>query len=332
MSLSMRQFELPLHGGILGAKPPSPRERMPFDDLEALGCGPVIHFGGSEWQEMGYDSFISNMEVGYRLDAAHNRINVQITSNTREWASLRLDISFALNSSSTSIMQLATSLTPKIASLNVVIQDDGYNTRRNNYCAAKAGKPINEYIADHVRLVVERLRANGVNPGPGLINAYQRYLTEGEQITITANPPAPIDPAELQFYTAEDVVKLAGLVVKVNDQAVTDLSVDWNSAQVARALGVGMQRTPNTGEPAETAALSAPKPVIIEKSFHATPISELNQHVGKVAKLQTTTGANYLGKLGTVTEDTIRITIRKSGGTATLSLRGEDITEAQVLY
>lgn len=333
LSLSIRQFELPLHGGLLGGKAPSPGERTPFDDLDTLGCGPVTHFGGAQWEEMGYDGFISNMDMGYRLTAAENRINLQISSNTRDWASLSLDIGFALNASSTSIMQLATAMTPKVASLNMVLQDDGYNTRRNNYCATKAGKPVNEYIAEHVRLVVERLRANGINLGPGLIAAYQRYLTKGGQLTINANPPAPIDPAELQFYKAEDVVKLAGLSVKVNDEAITDLSMDWNVAQVTRALGIGGQPTPRAGEPEETTAPAAPKPVVIEKSFHVTPINTLNQHVGKIAKLETSTGANYLGNLESMTDEGIvRITIRKSGGTATLSLRREDITKAEVLY
>ena len=331
LSLSIRQLELPLHGSILGAKPPSPQEQMPFDDLGALGCGPVIHFSGNEWQEMGYNSFINNMDVGYQLDAAHSRIRVHINSNTQEWAGLQLDISFSLNTASTSMMELATSLTSKVASLNAILQDNGYNARRNKYCAAKAGKSINEYITDHVRLVVERLNANGINPGPGLIAAYQHYLTEGQQLTITANPPAPINPAELQYYKAEDVIKLAGLIVKVNDQAVTDLSIDWNATQVARALGVGIQQTPQAEEP-ETTAAAAPKPVITGASFHPTPINELSQHVGKVAKLQTATGASYRGQLGPITKDIVKITIRKSGGTATLSLRSADITEAQVLH
>ncbi|MCB1820287.1 MAG: hypothetical protein KDI73_01730 [Candidatus Competibacteraceae bacterium] len=333
LSLSIRQLELPLHGDLLGAKAPSPSERTPFDDLDTLGCGPVAHFGGAQWEEMGYDSFISNMDMGYQLAAAENRINLQVSNNTRDWASLYLDIGFALNTLSTSITQLAASLTPKVASLNIVLQDDGYNTHRNNYCAGKAGKSVDAYIADHVRLVVERLRANGVNLGPGLIAAYQRYLTDGRQITITANPPAPIDPAELQFYKAEDVVKLAGLTVKVNDEVVTDLSVDWDAAQVTQALGIGRQRTPRTEEPEETIAPAAPKPVVIEKSFHTTPVSQLNQYVGKIARLKTSTGANYLGKLEAISKaGTVRITIRRSGGTATLSLRGEDITKAEVLY
>lgn len=330
MSLTIRGFDLPLHGGIMGAKLPSPRERMPLDDLQALGCGPVIHFSGSEWQEMGYDNFISNMEIGYRLDA--NRMNVRVNSNTRDWATLNLDIGFALTTPPTSVMELAKSLTPKLTSLNAVLQDDGFNTRRNNYCAAKAGKPINEYIADHVRLVVERLRANGINPGPGLIAAYQRYLTESGVLTLTANPPIPIDPAELQFYKAEDVVKLAGLTVKINDQAVSDLSLEWDAAQVAKALGIGAQRASQEGEPEETVAPAAPKPVVIQRSFHPIAVSDLGQHVGKIAKLQTSTGASYRGKLETLAEGVIRITIRKAGGTATLSLRSEEITEAQVLY
>ncbi|MCB1777787.1 MAG: hypothetical protein KDI50_10155, partial [Candidatus Competibacteraceae bacterium] len=333
LSLSIRQLELSLHGSIIGGKTPSPSERTPFDDLDTLGCGPVTYFGGAQWEEMGYNNFVSNMDMGYRFTPAENRINLQVNSHTQDWATLHLDIGFALNTSSTSIMQLATALTPKVTGLNVVLQDDGYNTHRNNYCAAKAGKSINEYIADHVQRVVERLRANGIKPGPGLIAAYQRYLTEGGQITMTANPPAPIDPAELPFYKAEDVVKLAGLTIKINDEAVTDLSVDWDVAHVRQALGVRQQTPEAVASAAPAAAPTAPKPVIIKQSFHATPISQLNQYVGKIARLKTNTGASYLGKLEAITEEGIvRITIRKSGGTATLSLRSEDIAKAEVLY
>lgn len=328
LSLSIRQFELPLHGGIIGAKPPSPRERKPFDDLDALGCGPVIHFSGNEWQEMGYERFISNMEIGYRLNA--NRLNLRVNSNTRDWAMASLDMEFVLSTPIASMMELTKSLPPNLASLNAVLQDDGYNARRNNYCAAKAGKPVNEYIADHVRLVVERLRANGISLGPGLIAAYQRYLSEGEQIAITANPPAPIDPTELQLYKAEDVVKLTGLTVKINDQPISDLRLDWNAAQVARALDAQSAREEAATQ--ETVPPAPPKPTVIQRSFHPAAVSDLGQHVGKIAKLQTRTGASYRGTLETVAEGVVRITIRKAGGAATLSLRSEEITEAQVLY
>jgi len=75
-----------------------------------------------------------------------------------------------------------------------------------------------------------------------------------------------------------------------------------------------------------------PTPVVIQRSFHPIAVSDLGQHVGKIAKLQTSTGASYRGKLESLAERVIRITIRKAGGTATLSLRSEEITEAQVLY
>ena len=329
LSLTIRGLELPLHGGIIGAKLPPPHQRLPFDDLEALGCGPVLHFSGSEWQEMGYDRFISNVEIGYRLNA--NRMEMRLSSDTRDWATLNLDISFALTAPATSVIELAKSFTPKLAGLNVALQDDGYNTRRNNYCAAKLGKPTNEYIAEHVRLLVERLRANGIHPGAGLIAAYQRYLTEGGSVILKATPPTPIDPAELRFYKAEDVIKLAGLTVQIDDQPVSDLSLDWNVDQVAKALGIGVQRAADA-EAEETVAPVAPKPVVVQKSFHPVSVSELHQHIGKIAKLKTSTGASYQGKLETFAEGMIRITIRKAGGTATLSLRSEEITQAQVLY
>ncbi|MDS4022186.1 MAG: hypothetical protein RKR03_17050 [Candidatus Competibacter sp.] len=327
MSISFRQLELPLSGGILGAKPSAHQERTPFDDLETLGCGPVTSFSGTEWGEMGYDRFVGNIETGYRIDVARSQLNLRIDSNTRDWATLGLDIGLALTKPSTSLMELATSLTPKLASLELLFRDDGFNTRRNNYCAAKAGKPIDAFIADHIRLVVERLRANGIDPGPGLIDAYRRFLTEGGQVVITATPPAPINPTELQFYKPEDAIKLLGLKLKVNDASIADLTVNWDAAKVARALGTVPEPVEETTAPAVTQATAAP-----QKSYHPTPVGELGQHVGKIAKLETRTGAQYRGQLDAVVEGIIRITIRKPSGTATLSLRSNEITSAQVLY
>jgi len=331
LSLSLDQFEVPLNGGILGASSVPPAQRTPFDDLDALGCGSINSLGGTEWQEMGYDNFTGNMKIGYRLNAARNLLELQTDSNTRDWATLNMDIGFALSTPATSVMELTTSLTPKLAKLNAVLRDDGFNQRRNNYCAAKAGKTIDAYIADHVRLLVERLNANGIQPGPGLIEAYRRYLTEGGQLTITAAPPAPIDPTELQFYKPEDVVKLMGLTLKVNDKSVTDLSLNWDAAKVARALGTEPEAVLESGETGAAPTFSQP-PVMIRKSYHPIPVGELGQHVGKIAKIKTTNRAEYKGQLDAIAEGVIKITIRKSGGSVTLPLRVSDITEAQVLY
>jgi hypothetical protein len=331
LSLSVQQFEIPLDGGLLGAKPTTVAHRSPFDDLGALGCGQVLSFGGTEWQEMGYDKLIGNMTAGYRLSAARNVMELQIDSNSRDWATVNMDIGFATTAPVSSVFELATLLTPKLAKLNVVVRDDGFNQRRNTYCAAKAGKPAETYIADHVRLVVERLNANGIYPGPGLVDAYRRYLTEGGQLAIAATPPSPIDPTELQFYKPEDAIKLAGLTVKVNDKVVTDLSLTWDSAKIARALGVKPEVSPETDTTDETAS-AAPKTVVIQKSFHPIPAGQLGQHIGKIAKLKTANNTQYRGQLDGVAEGMVKITIRKPGGSATLSLRTSEITEAQVLY
>lgn len=329
LSLSFQDVELPLHGGILGDAPTSATKPSPLDHLDALGCGPVIAFGGAEFKEMGYNRLVGNAEVGYRLDTAHNLLEWRIDSNTRDWMTLNLDLGFAMSTPSTTWMDLTAALaTPKLAKFHIVIRDDGFNQRRNNYCAAKAGRPINDYLVDHVRLVVERLRTYGINPGPGLIAAYQLYLREGGELTLAATPPTPINPAELPDYKPADVIKLLGLTLKANNTAITDLSVDWDAAKVAKALGV-------QPEPAavETLAPTAPEaPVIVQKSFHPIPVSELGQHIGKIAKLKTNTGVNYRGQVEATVEGIIRITLRKAGGSATLSLRASEIASAEVLY
>lgn len=121
-------------------------------------------------------------------------LELRLDSDMRDWATLNLSIGLALTKPPKSLMELPLSLTPKLAKLNFMLRDDGLNQRRNAYCAAKAGKSLPEYLADHVQRVVERLRANGVTLGPGMIDAYQSYLTQGGALTITAAPPRPSTP------------------------------------------------------------------------------------------------------------------------------------------
>lgn len=326
LSLSYQDIELPLQGDILNA-PVSAAERSPLDALEALGCGPVSRFGGAEWQEMGYNRLVSDAEIGYRLDAAHSRLELRVDNNFRDGMTVNLDLDFVALTRLTTLADLA-ALTPRLAKLNIAIRDNGFNQRRNRYCAAKANKPINDYLADHVRLVVERLRASGINPGPGLIAAYQGYLIEGGELIITAIPPAPINPAELSDYSPADVIKLLGLTLKVNNTAITDLTVGWDVAKIVKAFGV--EPKPTLEEIPAPVILE--KPVVIQKTYHPTPISALSQHQGKVAKLRTTTGIEYRGQLDAMVEGVVRITIRKPGGSVTLSLRTSEIASAEVLY
>lgn len=340
LALSFHDFELSLSGGILGVDPAGRAdESLPFDHLNALGCGPITAFGAPEWREMGYDRFLGNVEIGYRIDPKHNVLELRMDSDMRDWATLNLSIGLALTKPPKSLMELPLSLTPKLAKLNFMLRDDGFNQRRNAYCAAKAGKPLPEYLADHVQRVVERLRANGVFLGPGLIAAYQSYLTEGGVLTITAAPPAPINPTELREYAPADSVKLLGLRMKVNDIAVTDLTVDWNATAITKALNIKTkpESEPEPEPEPQTASAPSPSPPSatvkkIYQTYHPISVGELGQHAGKIVKLRTVSGAQYRGQLHSATEDFIHITVRKSGGSAVLSLRTHDITATEVLY
>jgi hypothetical protein len=114
----------------------------------------------------------------------------------------------------------------------------------------------------------------------------------------------------------------------VNEAVVADLSITWDAAKVAEALGSEARPEPDVAD----TPLIRQQPVIVRQDYHPTPVGELGRHVGRNARLQTTTGARYLGRLDAVAEGIVRITIRRSGGTVTLSLRAGDITAAEVVY
>ncbi|MDS4028299.1 MAG: hypothetical protein RKO25_15105 [Candidatus Contendobacter sp.] len=339
LSLAFQDLEMPLSDGILNTiLAGRAAKKSPFAHLDALGCGPVTAFGAAEWREMGYDRFVGNMEVGYRIDAKNNMLKLFVDGNLRDRATLNLDIDLTWAKLPESPTDLAFAFAPKLAKLNFVLRDDGFNQRRNAYCAAKAGKPLPEYLADHVQQVVERLRANGILPSTGLIAAYQSYLNEGGTLTITVSPPVPINPAELHRYAPTDAVQLLGLRIKANEVAVADVPLDWDAAKVVKALDIKPEPKPEPepeSPPPPAPAPTPPTPVEVEKvyqTYHPTPVGDLNRYVGKIIRLRTASGAQYRGRLDAISEDKIRVTVHKSGGSAVLSLRANEITETEVLY
>lgn len=337
LTLVLEQLEVSLDGGLLGTNDMTPVQRSPFSDLDALGCGPTHSLGGAEWREMGYSNLVSNINIGYRLNSARNGIELQMDGDTRDWAAINLTLGLTAPSATPSILELATTASPKLTKFVGVVRDDGFNQRRNDYCAKKAGKPIDVYTAEHARLVVERLQANGIYWGPGLVEAYRNYLAAGSQIALNLAPPVPIDPREFQFYKPDDVIKLMGLSLKVNDKPVNDLSISWENEKVARALATKLppksaSEPPPEPSHTERASSSVAEPTIIQKSFHPIAISELGRYIGATAKVKTANGARYTGKVETITDGMVNITIRKPSGTATLSLRRNEITEVEVLY
>jgi hypothetical protein len=334
LSISLQNLALSLEGGLLGANQTVLAQQGSLENLDALGCGAILAFGSTEWQEMGYKNLTSDLTLSYRIDRAHNLLSLQMASRSQEWASIEGELEFATTVPLSSIMELVTGLTAKVAKLNLAVHDSGFNQRRNTYCAAKAGKAVDAYIADHARLVAEKLRAHGINLGPGLLDAYRDYLSPGGRLTLAASPPSPIDPSEFRFYKADDIVKLAGLKATINDKPVNDLSLSWDSAKLAQTLAIKTQ-APVEPEKITVAPSIGPTPemtVSVKKTFHPIATSELSKHVGKIIKIKTTTNSQYNGKLEGVNEGYINITIRKPNGSATLSLRLNELTQAEVLY
>jgi hypothetical protein len=65
LALVLKQVEVSLDGGLLGASELAATQRSSFDNLDALGCGPTHSFGGTEWREMGL--WQSDQQHQYRL-------------------------------------------------------------------------------------------------------------------------------------------------------------------------------------------------------------------------------------------------------------------------
>lgn len=295
-------------------------------------CGDIHYFGPRTYRRLGYDTLVMDIAVGEVREAFINRLTLQVDWRARDLAELETRI--VLGGIPGNLKAPSATLDPQVVSVKAVYRDRSYVERVKTLCAEASGVSTDEYV----RLVSEDdetfAATWGVTPGPGLRNAWRRFLEKPGMVQIESRPADGLDPRNLALYKPQDLVAMLNLSLTVNDEAVTDLSVGEAIRMPAREAPAATPQAPATVQPViATPASLAPATVSsAQPAYHPVALDVLPQHIGRKLKLHVP-GRVHEGILVGLDQKSVTIARQYRGsGTMTYKVPRARIGEAEVLY
>lgn len=291
-------------------------------------CSLLGNPGPEQLEAMGYDEFRADMSLGYTYDEQSGQLNFEMTQDAAEMFVVSVDWRLVANLPGGSLLALQ-SAPPTLAEAGISFEDQSFIKRQLEFCAAKQGQSLDEFVQAKIAAVDDELAAAGISVSTELLDAYVRFLDRPEQIELRAQPSSPLNLGELALYQPSDLPRLLNLQVSVNGQAVDDLRITFSQPLPSASAPVAETETT---DPTVSAAAVAPVATQPQLAFRPTAPTELSAHVGKTVRITISNGRVYEGSLEEVSASGIKVRSRFSGGTATFPVPFERIREASVLY
>ena len=274
------------------------------------GCGGGA-FKAADYSGMGYEFLTANLRFEYSLNSRSKIYSFYGKLDNQNMMKFYLDGSTPASEVSASLESLLNS-PPRLGNLSITFEDNSFNARKIEYCSKLANMSDEQYLNDHIDRVVEDFSQSGLYPSMELIDTYRGYLTAESKLTFIVNPYEPVNSEVLARVDTENLVEWLGLEVVSGETPVKEILAPKQLESVAE----------------EQQKSNLPK----EETFNSTPIAQLPEHVGKLARVKTKDDKfhyAYLEKAGT---DKLTLTQHLVGGSATFVINVTDIKDVSVLY
>ncbi len=292
-------------------------------------CGGRLFMGPRELRDMGYEAVVLDADAGFDIDDITEEFtwSVQLAARNAFAIQLKSTIDGFLGTPLQD--QVPTPHKPRVGPMRVRVADRGYVERMVTYCARLSEMGIGEYIQEEASQPAAYF-ANlwGIVPGPGLREAYRRYLADPRDIEVSLSWPEDVTPDGLALFKPEDIPQMLDLQVKVNGEPVTDLAFAFYKGRRA-AFGSRIRRLFLDDEPRKVVQ---PKPRIrYEERYHPIDINRLGDYIGHEVRLRTEQGQRREGTLTRVSGNIAYVEQSIHHGQFTMQVPLSKVSKAEVL-
>jgi len=292
-------------------------------------CGGRLFMGPRELRDMGYDAVIFDADAGIDIDNITEEITWSLQLAARNAFAIQLKTTIDGFLGTPLQDQVPTPHKPRVGPTRVRVADRGYVERVVTYCARLSEMGIGEYIEEEAGQPAAYF-ANlwGIVPGPGLREAYRRYLADPRDIEVSLSWPEDVTPDGLALFNPEDIPQMLELQVKVNGDPVTDLAFAFYQGR-RTAFGSRFRRLFLDDEPRKVVQR---KPRIrYEKRYHPIDINHLGDYLDHEVRLYTEQGQRREGTLTKVSGNTAYVEQSIHHGQFTMQVPLSKVSKAEVL-
>lgn len=310
----------------------------------ALGCGNVRQFDVNAMKRMGFDNLLMDINMDYRGDTRTRKINLDLMMDIDDLVETRMEMAFTADPNQLKNPAMASG-SARLENLSVSYRDQGYNQRRDRFCATAINAKPEDYRQQHRELFEQWLADTELEIPEALLTAYFDLQKPGADLAISMRPVGGLGATELMLQDPEFLLQSLNLQFRINDKPLALDGVDWPKlmAELAEVGNPGRSITLNDQAEAEAEdEVDTPVSMIsntsqrlhkqpISKRYRETPVSELSRHLGAQVRIFTYFGNDVEGRLIHADSQGIRVLQRLEQGVAEYPLEYGRIQQAEVM-
>jgi len=299
--------------------------QQPFKDYSLLGCDDLITVDPlSALQKLGYSELDATIAMGYEWDRASK--NFTLNSQFRWHDMSHSDM--VVNLGDIATLSAAAMLSePELKRIAVSLQDEGYNARLIEHCAAGQGVSDDDFITLHMAMLRAALSEQGISLSENLYEVYRYYLQAEGPLKLQMYPASMQQLANLGMFKPSDLPALLGLEIHMGDRVIRDIRFDWEESKLKQAMA-SLEPTPEPVAEEQSRSVTTQQEAP-RNSYVEIRTSQLNEFMHKDLRIKTIDNRRLEGALKRVTTNRIYIDVPMGGGTATLPINIADISEVK---
>ncbi len=329
MSLSLRHVRMDLQSLKPYMTMLQAQSQQPFQDYSLLGCGDLEKSDPLKvLQVLGYSELDSTMNLGYSWDRSSKNLTIKSAFRWHEMTSSEAVIDLG---GIAALSTMAMMSEPELKRISVSLDDEGYNARLVEHCAASQGISGDDFIVLHMAMLRSALAEQGVKLGENLYEVYRYYLSSEGPLKLQMYPGSMQQLANLDMFKPNDLPALLGLEIHKGDEVIRDISFDWDEGKFKETMAALEPKPENKVEEAETNKEPTQQEAPLT-SYVDVKTSNLASQMHNNLRIKTFDNRRLEGVLKKVTDTRIFIDVPMGGGSATLPISIADISQVKAKF
>ncbi|WP_409524762.1 hypothetical protein [Nitrincola sp. MINF-07-Sa-05] len=250
-------------------------EGTDFISPEALGCGDISRLDLAALGEMNIRRMNMDFYTVFQFDELMGEIRADSDIQMRDFASVGTSARLTVPAGPISPEMMMGTMRMNRLAFNYT--DSGYNQRKAEFCAARAGVSQEEYLELHAGLFRQWLMGEGIYLDDILSDLYLELNRPDARLEFIISPPGGVGPEIVMMAQNVDaLLERLNPVLNVNDRTLLLRDINWEDllqAPVVRSpAAVSEPASESVAESDEVASISDQ-----EAFAEADPVERLDQ-------------------------------------------------------
>lgn len=281
----------------------------------SAGC--QARLDAADYRRMGMESGAPSRDrFEYRYDAGQHALTASLRLSAPGFATLALEADVS-RFDPAKVLRPGFWETPRIDQLSATFADNGFMSRRNDYCAKREGLGTPQFVDKHATAVEALLQKSRIQPDDELVRLYKNLVEHGGSLRLLSLPNAVFSIKSWNSTSREELLRQLNVTARYQDKPpimfrlafMPEPSVDTSApvgtdTAATAAAAAGPNVPPPVVAPASVAAPAlppAPKPerkpeAIVAAKPESSAIAKPARENPPAAKNPSTESASYLDK------------------------------------